>query len=178
MVPQPLAAGTGGGRWYPTLCTLGTGEILALEGHPGGDDTRHANPTPERYQPLANSWVELPAIGEPCSGVPLLYPRSHLLNDGDVFISSEIPNYNTNIKVNPYTGAVVKLGSLPDDGPPDTKSYWSYHLPSVLLPLVPRDGYQARILLCGTNRQSLEVHAVVALPVAPPIEVHIVRFLY
>ncbi|GIK07126.1 hypothetical protein Aspvir_002781 [Aspergillus viridinutans] len=120
-----------------------------------GDDTRHANSTPEGYQPLANSWVELPAIGEPRSGDPLLYPRSHLLNDGDVFISSEIPNYNTNIKVNPYTGAVVTLGSLPDDGSPDTKSYWSYHLPSVLLPLVPRDRYQARILLCGKTPSQL-----------------------
>jgi hypothetical protein len=154
MMPQPLTAGTGGGRWYPTLCTLGTGEILALEGHPGGDDTRHANATPERYQPLANSWVGLPAIGEPRSD-PLLYPRSHLLNDGDVFISSEVPNYNTNIKVNPNTGAIVTLGSLPDDGPKPETSYWSFHLPSVLLPLVSGDGYQARILLCGKTPSQL-----------------------
>src|SRR5262249_34940464 len=59
---QPGRSG-GGGRWYPTLCTLSTGETLAVAGHPAGDDTRHNNNRPERYQPLANRWVMLTVTG-------------------------------------------------------------------------------------------------------------------
>src|SRR5450432_3387439 len=34
---------TGGGRWYPSLCTLGNGDVFIFQGHPGGDDDRHGN---------------------------------------------------------------------------------------------------------------------------------------
>src|SRR6266849_1939677 len=50
MNSAPGQGGAGGGRWYPTLCTLASGEVLAFQGHPDGDDARHDNNTPERYQ--------------------------------------------------------------------------------------------------------------------------------
>ena len=73
----------------------------------------------------------------------------HVLNDGDVFVSSEIPYYKNNIKFNPWTGDVQELGPLPD------KPYCDFSFPSILLPLVAADGYQARILLCGGSRSQL-----------------------
>jgi hypothetical protein len=76
---QPGSKSKGGGRWYPTLMTVGSGEVLAVAGHPyagvclerdedgncisedttGADDyvfpdddfPRHNNNTPERYRP-------------------------------------------------------------------------------------------------------------------------------
>ena len=75
MRPEPgmESADTGGGRWYPTLVTLATGEVLAIKGHPKGNDTRHNNNTPERYRPVTNSWVLLPPLGDEAAA-PDLYP--------------------------------------------------------------------------------------------------------
>ena len=145
MGSEPGSSGTGGGRWYPTLCTLATGEVLAFQGHPGGDDHRHGNNTPERYQPLINNWVGLSAVGD-VGGGPIVYPRVHAISDGSVFVSSQIPGFNNNIKLNPWTGAVQEVGPLPDG------AYRGFDCPSVLLPLVAADGYRPRVLLCGGAR--------------------------
>jgi Domain of unknown function (DUF1929) len=146
---EPGAGARGGGRWYPTLCTLGTGEVLAFGGHPAVDDSRHSNTTPERFSQLSNAWTNLPGpIGvEPPD--PVVYPRMHVLNDGDVFVSSNVPNYTMNIKFNPWTGFVNPIVVRPDIG------YWGFDFPSVLLPLMPTDGYRCRILLCGQNPSQL-----------------------
>ena len=141
MNPAPGQGGAGGGRWYPTLCTLASGEVFAFEGHPRDDDSRHDNSTPERYQPLANGWALLPAVGAP--GGPVLYPRLHLLRDGKVFMSSMYPGHGRNITVDPYGGGVQEVSPLPDG------AYGGFDCPSVLLPLVAHDGYQPRVLLAG-----------------------------
>ena len=146
MRAQP--GGSGGGRWCATLCTLATGEVLAFQGHPRGDDGRHGNNTPERYQPLANHWVLLPAVGD-VSTEPILYSRLHLLRDGTVFVSSRIPGFPGNIVLNPWTGATQEVRDLPDP------AYHGFAYPSVLLPVVPEDGYQARVLLCGAPTSQL-----------------------
>ncbi|MFB6367628.1 galactose oxidase-like domain-containing protein [Paenibacillus elgii] len=139
---QPDNGTNGGGRWYPTLCTLGTGEVYAFQGHPLGTDSRHGNNTPERYQPKTNSWVITPAIGD-VSTDPILYPRVHLLNDGRLFVTSRIPGHDKNILVDIATSDVLEVSALPEP------SYHGFDFPSVMLPLVPEDGYRARFLLCG-----------------------------
>jgi hypothetical protein len=141
MGPEPGHT-TGGGRWYPTVCTLATGEVLAFQGHPNEDDTRHGNTTPERYQPLTDNWVMLPDVGV-VGGDPIVFPRMHALRDGLVFVSSRIDGFTKNITVNPWTAAVVQISDLPDG------AYHGFNCPSVLLPLVPADNYQPRVLLCG-----------------------------
>lgn len=148
MSAQPGHGGRSGGRWYPTLCTLSTGEVFAFQGHPDKDDTRHGNNTSERYSLLTNSWVSLPPIGD-VSLDPILYPRLHLLNDGSLFVSSRISGYAQNIRINPWNGTVQEMTPLPDS------EYQSFGSPSVLLPLVPDDDYCARILLCGGVRSQL-----------------------
>lgn len=80
----------GGGRWYPTLVTLGSGEVLAVAGHPAEDDTfegRHNNHTPERYAPTSDEWTLMDA-GErtaPAEVVTDSYPRYHLTREGTAF---------------------------------------------------------------------------------------------
>jgi hypothetical protein len=143
MNPAPGQGSAGGGRWYPTLCTLASGEVLAFKGHPRGDDARHDNSTPERYQPLTNRWVLLPAVGDPEVEPVHFFPRIHLLRDGTLFISSTIPNFTRNITLDPHTGAVRQISPLPDG------AYAFFNCPSVLLPLVPTDDYRPRVLLCG-----------------------------
>jgi hypothetical protein len=145
MGSQPGHGASGGGRWYPTLCTLGTGEVYAFQGHPLGTDSRHGNNTPELYQPGTNSWISLPAIGN-VAGDPILYPRLHLVSDGRVFVTSRINGHGKNILIDPATSAVQEVSPLPDG------DYHNFTCPSVLLPLVPEDGYRARFVLCGGPR--------------------------
>ncbi|MEB8702873.1 tetratricopeptide repeat protein [Bacillus cereus] len=142
MGPEPGHSEKGGGRWYPTLCTLETGEVYVFQGHPLGSDGRHGNNTPERYRSETNSWVILPEIGN-VDADPILYSRLHLVNDGRVFVTSRINGYNNNILINPATSAVQEVSPLPD------VDYHGYASPSVMLPLVPEDEYRARFLLCG-----------------------------
>jgi hypothetical protein len=148
MNPEPGNGAAGGGRWYPTLCTIGSGEVLAFQGHPKGDDTRHGNTTPEIYRPGANTWILLQAVGV-ASVDPILYPRLHLLRDGTVFVSSRVNGFNQNIKVDPHTGVVTQVAPLPDP------EYQGFDCASVLLPLVPADDYRPRVLLCGGPRSQL-----------------------
>ncbi|RYP68525.1 hypothetical protein DL771_006602 [Monosporascus sp. 5C6A] len=126
-----------------TLCTLGTGEILALDGTSGRE------PGAERYQPLADRWVQLPkARRQPSDANRRLH--CHLLADGDVFIASPFVNNSYCTKLDPWTGiAHPQAEYLPDPG------YWDGSLPSVLLPLVPGNNYTPRILLCGQHPSQL-----------------------
>jgi hypothetical protein len=151
MVPEPNTnPPKGGGHWYPTLITLKTGEVYAFGGHPMKDDTRHTNNTPETLslgdQP---SWRAHPDLGYSHVGEPHSYPRMHLLGNGHIFISSQVPfeygnlNNHKNLIVDPETGAVNQVTDLPDT------SYHSFQCPSVMLPLLSAEGYKTRILLCG-----------------------------
>ncbi len=81
----------GGGRWYPTLVTLGSGEVFAAAGHPAEDDVfegRHNNHTPERYAPTADGWTLLATGADrtaPASEVTDDYPHYHLTRNGTLF---------------------------------------------------------------------------------------------
>jgi hypothetical protein len=141
----------GGGRWYPTLCTLSSGGVLAVGGHPSenedrGDADRHNNNRPERYQRLADRWVTLPAVADELPA-PDLYPRLHVLRDGWVFISSVLQGNSRCIAIDPSTGNKREVCDLPDD------AYRGYSCPSVLLPLTPRDRL-GRNQPCLGNRSS------------------------
>jgi hypothetical protein len=143
MRPQPgfEATNQGGGRWYPTLLTVANGEILAMGGHPGSTDRRpnHNNDTPERFAPGANAWTTLTAATVDCPN----YPRLHLLRDGLVFIGSPVGG---RLRIyDPMTGLFVGPG-VPPAGDP---IYNSYGATSVLLPLLPGDGYTPRVLVAG-----------------------------
>jgi hypothetical protein len=141
---------TGGGRWYPTLITLPSGEILAVFGHPRRTDTRHRNGTPERYSPTLNNWTLLPPIDSDIRSPvdtppgPLLnYPRLHVLPNGTIFFATPVKG---NRFYDPNTGRFV--------GPIITASedirYQDWYTTSVLLPLLPNDSYKPCVLICGS----------------------------
>lgn len=130
---------TGGGRWYPTLITLATGQVIAASGHPSRTDTRHENDLPERYSSLTNSWTLLDNQEVDTS----FYPRLFLLPDGNVFFGTPIGTKNR--IYDPGAGAFV--GSEIDR--PTEDIYWGWNATAVMLPLLPADGYSPRILLCG-----------------------------
>jgi hypothetical protein len=134
----------GGGRWYPTLGTLANGEALAVAGHPFETDSRHNNDTPERYSPAADSWTLLTAERLDQGIRSRYYPRFHLLPDGNVFFVTPV---NDACRIwNPFTGATVG-GTVAKAGGGTYDSSWDY--PSTLLPLLPEDGYKARVMICG-----------------------------
>lgn len=148
-----------GGRWYPGLVALGDGSALALFGHLDRDDTRHRNNLPERYIPGRQFWQNLPAVlsnpGEPGGGGRryLFFARGYVLPSGKVFLATPMPvnfattaggadgaHFSTALDVG--SGVYTTPRAATADG---VDGDWTF--PSVLLPLLPRDGqYNARIL--------------------------------
>ena len=122
-----------GGRWYPTLVTLGDGRILAVSGY---DEHNNLNRIPEIYRP-AGGWSTLPAT----RSWPL-YAQLFLLADGGIFYSGG--QYGTNNDVLPAildlsTNTVVDVPGL------DVDRNRRNQAASVLLP----PAQQQRVLLAG-----------------------------
>jgi hypothetical protein len=63
-----------------------------------------------------------------------------------LFVTSRINGYDKNILIHPATSLVQEVSPLPDG------DYHNFDCPSVLLPLVPEDGYRARFVMCGGAR--------------------------
>jgi hypothetical protein len=152
--------GDPGGRWYPTLVTLGSGEVLALSGHPGIHDIRHNHHIPERFTPppapagfLGGKWTLLsaPSADFEIIDSPKVYPRIHLLPNGQVFCSTPLGTVAKSQFIDPSNGVRSFAGDAPPD-PINTGEFFSQEGTSVLLPLLPSDGYQARVLLCGATQ--------------------------
>ena len=82
MVPERFKT-TGGGRWYPTLVTLGNGEAVAVAGPASNSDTRHDNNTIETYTPAPAPGysIDRGTVPGPLSS----YPRVHLIKDATLF---------------------------------------------------------------------------------------------
>jgi hypothetical protein len=149
MRPLPGREATNeGGRWYPTLLTLASGEVLAVGGHPTRTDPRHHNNTPERYRLADNSWrlVGGDDVGPAYDpNVVVYYPRLHLLPNGQAFFATPVPYESTNRIYDPYMGRFVGQTI----SPPGEGIYNGIGASSVLLPLLPGDGYTPRVLVCG-----------------------------
>ncbi|MFB2974419.1 galactose oxidase-like domain-containing protein [Aerosakkonema sp. BLCC-F183] len=80
-----------GGRWYPTLVTLGDGRVLAVSGQ--GEDGK-LNVVPEIYSPKTNNWTAF----KNTSALPM-YAHLFLLRDGKIFYSGG--QYGVNNGVTP-----------------------------------------------------------------------------
>lgn len=121
--------------------------MLAIAGHPSRTDSRHSNTTPERYAPGANAWTLLTA--QPVNGT--WYPRVHVLPDGTVFFVSAADGFSR--RYDPGTGTYVGPTIQPPrdaaPAPADAIYLDGWDASSVLLPILPGDGYRPRILVCG-----------------------------
>jgi hypothetical protein len=151
----------GGGRWYPTVVTLGNGEVFAAAGHPRSVEfypanaPRHNNNTPERYSPSRDEWelMTLPNGLTAPDAAEDYYPRFHLLPSGMLFSTSAgLDGADANRRIyDPYDGMwldpeVQDLDILNEGGLIHNRSSGAT---SVLLPLLPPD-YRVRILVCNS----------------------------
>lgn len=146
---QPGSSTKGGGRWYPTLVTLGNGHAFATAGHPDvGDDHlgRHNNNTPETYSPSLDKWKLLG--GDITAPSPInsdSYPRFHVLPNGLLF--SDTAGIGPKRSFDTATGKWV--GVDVDDDAVDHDFYdRGSSASSVLLALLPPT-YAPRVMMCN-----------------------------
>jgi hypothetical protein len=132
-----------GGRWYPTLVTLGDGRVLAVAGLMGRFPWFFRRRV-EVYTP-GSGWSKVKGASR---WMPM-YPHLHLLPDGDVFFDG---CYNTHylrmyrILGFPAGRLQVPTGTWKND--PGGHDARREEGSSVLLPLRPPD-YRAQLLLIG-----------------------------
>jgi hypothetical protein len=174
LLPEPGQDTRGGGRWYPTLVTLGDGTVLAVGGHPRVrsleedpdqqiNDGRHGAWLPELYDPATDTWTyqpghwiyvewenisgHSPPEGQeigPAGANYLYYPRLFVVPDGRVFLAS--PNDERCGFYNPMSGLVEG----PEiSAPPHGATFAETNHTAVLLPLLPGDDYTPTALLLG-----------------------------
>jgi len=120
------------GRWYPTVTTLGDGSVMTFSGL---DENGSTNTAVEIYTP-GSGWSPQYAAG----WTPPLYPRMHLLPNGNVLYSGSGTGsriFNTTTKT---WSAVVATTNYSG-----TRGYGT----SVLLPLRPANGYKGRVMILG-----------------------------
>ena len=107
-----LADSTARARWYPTVTTLASGEILV---HGGRQDRAPATPVllPEVYHPT-NGWRRLTSAASSAvyGGGRWWYPRSWVAPDGNVFIVTKGRRELWSLDPD-GSGAMRKLGTYP-----------------------------------------------------------------
>jgi len=138
------------GRWYPTATTLGNGTVMAFSG------LNESGPT--------NTAVEIYTVGSgwsqeyPSGWTPPLYPRLHLLPNGNVFYSG------------PTNGSMLFDSTSHDWSFVATTNYSAGRTygSSVLLPLTPVNGYQPRVMIFGGSNPATATTEIIDLSAATP----------
>ena len=134
------------GRWYATVTALSDGSLMAFSGLNEFGGTNNAV---ELYR-VATGWS--PEYVAPW--IPPLYPRMHLLPDGDVFYAGSTPNSNLfNTATQTWTLNIAQTIYRKD------RTYGS----SVLLPLLPETGYVPRVLIMGGNSPATATAEIIDL---------------
>jgi hypothetical protein len=152
MLPERNSS-NGGGRWYPTPVTLPDGRVAVMGGHPGSLDSRHSNYMVEVFDPLLNQWTdagdEPGAVINKVSTDPEIYPRLHVLPDGNVFcvLLADDVSYKWNPQAKQFSAQTTPAMAVTEMRFQNnsSKNRWT----SVLLPLRPQDGYHPRVLAAG-----------------------------
>jgi hypothetical protein len=142
----------GGGRWYPSLLTLGDGSVIAMNGHPRiydrtqtvppntpvdqfigntlpgfatlpWDDQRHNNNTPDIFSLSTGTWISASPLGEGLNpDWAVFYPRLHVLPSGKLLIVE--PLYAPAIDFENMTVPQLMGQSLVYDVPSQTVTAW------------------------------------------------------
>ncbi|HLE53298.1 MAG TPA: galactose oxidase-like domain-containing protein [Anaerolineales bacterium] len=131
------------GRWYPSLIQLSDGRALVMAGLMKGFPWVFLRSI-EIYTP-GQGWRKSKKVGR---WLPL-YPRLHLLPDGQVFYSGSFNTHYTypfNLRGFPTALLDVQNETWHTIGPPNTSQ--RQEGASLLLPLLPPD-YRPRVLLVG-----------------------------
>ena len=139
------------GRWYPTTTELGDGRILVFSGL---SETGSTNTQLEIYK-VGQGW------GSPTTATwtPPLYPRLHLLPNGNVFYAgwtTQSRIFNTSNATWSDTIATTKYAN--------SRTYGS----SVLFPLTPANGYTPKVITFGGGNPSTPTTEIIDLSASSP----------
>ena len=139
------------GRWYPTVLTIGDGRIMAFSGL---NETGSTNTAVEFYT-AGTGWSQQ----YPAPWTPDLYPRLHLLPNGQVFYSGaqttsklfdpSTTTWNTNVATTIYSGS---------------RTYGT----SVLLPLTLASNYDPNVIIMGGHSPATNTTEIIDLGSATP----------
>lgn len=139
------------GRWYPTDTILGDGRLMTFSGL---DENSNTNTTVEIYT-VGAGW----AAPSTAPWTPPLYPRMHLLPNGQVFYSgSTTQSQYFNPANNTWSGviATTNYGGV--------RTYGS----SVMFPLTPANNYKPKVMIFGGGNPSTATTEIIDLSVASP----------
>ncbi|MFO0985127.1 MAG: galactose oxidase-like domain-containing protein [Planctomycetota bacterium] len=139
------------GRWYATGTTLGDGRVLTFSGLGSNGST---NATVEFYQ-IGQGW----SADYQAPWTPPLYPWLHLLPNGKLFFSGSTPDshlFDPASKTWTLNVARTVYGS--------DRPYGS----SVLLPLLPQNGYAPRVMIMGGHDPATATAEVINLADSTP----------
>src|SRR5262245_43505776 len=139
------------GRWYATATAMSDGRIMAFSGL---DETGATNKAVELYR-IAFGWSS--QVFAPWT--PPLYPWLHLLPNGTVFASGSGASSHI---FNPATSSWTLNVAATRYGL--SRSYGT----SVLLPLVPQNGYVPRVMIMGGHNPATATAEIIDLSQVTP----------
>jgi Malectin domain/Domain of unknown function (DUF1929)/PKD domain len=139
------------GRWYPTATELSDGRLLVFSGL---TETGGTNSQVEIYK-VPSGW------SSPFTApwVPPLYPRMHLLPNGNVFYSG----WTTQSRYF-FTSTNTWSGTIATTNYGGNRTYGS----SVLLPLTPANGYAPKVMIFGGGNPATATTEIIDLSVPSP----------
>ena len=139
------------GRWYPNLTTLGDGSVMAFSGlnEVGGTNTS------VEFYTIGSGWSQEYLAG----WTPPLYPRMHLLPNGNVFYSG--PGTSSALFDPATTTWTLDVANTKYGG---TRTYGT----SVLLPLTPANNYDPMITIMGGNNPATNTTEIIDMGAATP----------
>ena len=139
------------GRWYATVTALGDGGLMAFSGL---DEFGSTNKAVEFYN-VASGWSN--EFNAPWT--PPLYPRLHLLPNGQVFYSgSTTSSHLFTPSTQTWTLNVAHTVYTSD------RTYGS----SVLLPLRPEESYIPRVMIMGGHSPATPTAEIIDLSASSP----------
>jgi len=134
------------GRWYPTVTTLGDGRVMTFSGLL---DTGGTNTTVEFYR-VGSGWSQ----PYPAGWTPPLYPRMHLSTDGRVFYAGSTRSSRFfNPSTNTWTSIIATTNYS------GNRNYGT----SVLLPLMPANGYRPNVMIFGGGNPATATTEIIDL---------------
>lgn len=138
------------GRWYPTTTVLGDGRVMTFSGL---SETGGTNTAVEIYT-VGSGW----SPEYPAGWTPPLYPRMHLLPDGNVLYAGA----GTVSRI--FNTAARTWSVSATTNYPGTRTYGT----SVLLPLTPANEYKPRVMIFGGGNPATATTEILDLSATSP----------